>query len=298
MANKGLDDFLGGEEPAPIEAVIEEATGTTPVIEAPAEPVKTEAEPKAEAAAPETPAVAEEPEPEDVKGLRSALVAERKQRQDYKGERDRLQGEIAAMKAQMEALSKAQQQAVQAPQAPVQQAAPVPIPPPPNPVEDPEGYAAWFENRQANVRANISERVLRAEVKNDAEINAKIALFREAAEANPNLGVMLRVHPEPYRYAYEMGKQIEQQRADQAKRDAMLKELGDTPDLAAYKEKIAAEVRAQLEAEYANAPMNARPAPVVLPQSLGTARSAAPRAMEPVSAPSFDEVFQRRSKRA
>lgn len=274
MANKQIEDFLGSVEPEAEPPVVEEAAPPEPVAEAAPEP---------EAKAPEAET---EAEPEDVKGLRSALVAERAKRQDYKGERDRLQGEVAAMKAQIEAQAKVQPSALPPQQAPVPQY--VPPMAPPNPAEDPQGFYAWHEHTLFNERCNSSEIALTRAVGKE-DVAAKMDLFKQAAAANPSLAIELRKQADPYGWAYDEGKKYQ-----------FLKEAGNDPD--AFRTKlraeIEAEVRAQMEAEFANAPMSGVPAAGPrLPASLGTARSAAPRGEAP-SAPGFEDIFSRARKKA
>lgn len=266
---KQLEDFLD----TPAEIVAEEEP---PVVEQEPEPapVEPEAEP-VEAAKPDEPA----PVPDDVTGLKSALQAERAKRNDYKGERDRLAGEMAALKAQLETIQKApapvvQQQAV-APQ-------PVRVP---NPVEDPEGFAQFqeqrLEQRLFNERLNLSESMLRHQLGNE-EVDAKIEAFKKAATANPALRAELSTQPNPYKWAYETGQRL-----------LAMDEIGTDP--AAYRAKLEADIRAKLQAEFAAAAPAAAAPRVALPQSLGTARSAAPRNAVVDNVPTdFDDILKRK----
>lgn len=288
----GLENFLATEEgeaapaePTPPVAIEEPQGEPAPVAEAPekiAEPV---------AAAEDEEGAPPAPESDDVKGLRAALQAERGKRNDYKGERDRLAGEVAALKAQMDAFAKAPPPppsvpVQQAPQQPPQQAQPAP-----DPATQPVEFARWQQAQiQAvirNERFNVSEAVLRRQLGSE-EVDAKIAIFKKAAETNPVLQAQLEHQPDPYGWAYE-----------QAKRIQAMEEIG--PDPGAFRAKLEADLRAKLEAElreklqaeYGGVPV--RPAPNLTP-SLGTARSAAPRSAEPVSAPDFYDVFKRPRK--
>ena len=218
------------------------------------------------------------PVPEDVAGLRSAIQAERAKRNDYKGERDRLQGEAAALKAELEALRRAAATPAPPP-VPERAAEPVAIP---SPLEDPAGYHAYQEQRLFNERLNMSEAMLRTQ-HDDADVDAKIEVFKKAAAANPALRAELTRQPHPFRWAYQ-----------QAQRIMAMDEIGDDP--AAYRARVETELRARLEAEYAAA----APAPgqtrVTLPQSLGTARSAGPRSMPVINvAESFDDILAKRA---
>lgn len=295
MANRQMDGFLEEVGGQPADAEIE---AVAPIPEPEPDPAPPAAP---EAKAPETPAApaeAEPPAPEDAAGLLKALQAERTKRNDYKGERDRLKGELDAFKTRMEELERRAVAPPPPPAPPPQQAERVPFRAAPNPAEDPAGYAEWLADKQINDRANESEIVLRAEIGNDAEVNAKIALFQQAAAANPRLLRAARLHSDPYRYAFEQGQKVEAERAEQAKAAEVLKQVGSDPQawIAQQQTEITARVRAELEAQYANAPMGA--APVVLPQSLGTARSAAPRQAVPTEEIPFADMFGQRKKRA
>jgi hypothetical protein len=266
-----LDSFLDGEEHAHVAET-----------EAPApEP---QAEPQAEApAAPVESTPREEEErtvPEDVAGLRQAIQAERAKRNDYKGERDRLAGEMAALKAELEAARKvAATPPAPAPQPVVERAEPRPIP---SPIEDPAGYHAYIQQDLFNRSLNMSEVMLRQQIGDDAEVDAAVNKFKELAGQNPALRQELARQAHPYKFAF-----------DYAKKQQALEEIGD-PD--AYRAKLEADIRAKLEAEYSGA-VQQQPAAqrVVLPQSLGTARSAAPRSATVLNIPEdFSDILRRR----
>lgn len=264
---KELDEFLGGEEELPVAEVVAE-----PVVEAP------EAAAQPETPAPEPAEPAKEPEPTDVTGLRSALLAERTKRNDYKGERDRLAGEKAAMQAELEAFRKAAVPAPPPQQKPAEQSTPVSIP---SPIEDPAGYHAHIQRDIFNRSLNMSEVMLRQQVGDDADVDAKVAAFKKLAEANPALRAELQRHPHPYKFVY-----------DHAKKAMAMDEIGGDP--AAFRANLEAEIRAKIEAEYAGA--GAQPAAqqrVTLPQSLGTVRSAGPRSGPVLNVPeSFDDILR------
>jgi hypothetical protein len=255
-----LDEFLG-VDPEP-EAVVAtpEVVVEPPEVEAP--------EPEA---APETPAPTEapKPEPEDVAGLRSALQAERAKRNDHKGRADRLEGEMAALKAQMEA---AVRPAPAAPAPPQQVAIP-------NPVEDPQGYHAYIQHDMFNRSLNMSEAMLRQQIGDDADVDAKVAVFKKLADANPALRAELQRQAHPYKFVY-----------DHAKRSMAMDEIG--PDPMAYRTKLETEIRAKIEAEYAAGAPAPAAVRVALPQSLGTARSAGSRNVPVFNAPeSFEDIL-------
>lgn len=223
--------------------------------------------------------------PEDVRGLRGALQAERAKRNDWKGQADRLTGELTATKAQLEAALKPPPAPVVAAAAPVPAAPPAPVTVP-NPVEDPAGYHAHTQRLMFNERLNMSEAMLRSQHP-DADVDARLAVFKKAADANPALRAELSRQSHPYKWAFE-----------HAGRLMAMEEIGGDP--VAYRTRIEAEIRAKIEAEATGAPAPAVGgvvAAVRLPRSLGTVPSAAPRMAVVEEAPSFEDTF-RRTKRA
>lgn len=256
-----LDEFLGGTEPEE-EPVVAEAT---PELEPTPEPAEPEATPEPE------PAPTEPPEPGDVTGLKSALQAERAKRNDYKGERDRLAGELAAFKVQFEAFQKAPPPAA----VPAVQAQPVAVP---NPVEDPQGYHAFIQQDIFNRSLNMSEAMLRQQIGDDADVDAKREKFRQMADSNPSLRTQLQQSAHPYRFVY-----------DTAAKAIALEEIGDPTS---FRSKLEAEIRAQVMAEVSGTTPIAAPR-VQLPQSLGTARSAGSRNAPVINVPeAFDDILR------
>jgi hypothetical protein len=225
-----LSELLGtGARTAPVDTSghdVEAGSDAEPVTgETPVAPVALE---------PATPAVEE---PKDRVPV-AALTAERAKRQE-------LERRIAEMQAQMEA-TKAQP-------APEQL---------PNPASDPAGYHAAIQRTLLNERMNVSETIARTRY---ADLDEKVAAFREEAEKNPALAGQLFAQPDPYGWAYEQGRRI-----------LAMKEIG--PDPAAFREKVASELRATIRAELlaelgvANAEQpDDKPA---VPVTLATARSA------------------------
>jgi len=266
-----LDEFLGDAEvhaDAPVEAV-------APVeADAPAAEAAEGAAAPAEAAAKEEPAA---PEPEDVTGLKSALQATRRERADHKGRADRLDGEAAALRAELEALRKAA--------APAPAAAPVAAPAPepqaiPSPLEDPQGYHQYMQRTLFNERLNASEIMLRESV-DGADVDAKMAVFKKAAESNSDLRKELSRQPHPYRWAYQQAQKI-----------MAMEEIGTDP--AAFRAKVEAEIRAQVEAELAGSEPAAGAAAgrVAIPRSLSTVRSSGSRTAPVMNIPeSLDEIL-------
>lgn len=246
-------------------------------------------------------------EPADVRGLRSAVQTVRRERNDYKGQVDRISGELAAerrererMAAEVEALRKQYQQ------APPQQQQPAPaevVPadiPIPNPLEDPQGFIQYQQHLQQRVlfneRLNNSEMALRSQIP-DEDVDEKLAVFKKACDENPALRAELARQIHPYRWAYQTAQRI-----------MAMNEIGTDP--AAYKAKTEGEMRARLEAEIrakleeemrgaappAQQQQPARQQPNI-PGSLGTARSAAPRAVAVEGAPTLDQIFAPNRKR-
>jgi hypothetical protein len=279
-----LNDFLNVEgAPADAEAPPDTGVPETPQAAddaAPADetaPAETPAEPAADPA---------DALPDDVRGLRNALQAERGKRNDYKGERDRLAGELAATKAAL-AAAEAARVAQPAPPAVPPPAEPTQPPQVPNPLEDPAGYHAYNQRMLFNERLNISEAMLR-EAPGIEAVDEKLAAFKKAMDANPALRAEFSRQPHPYRWAY-----------DQGAKQLALAEVGDDP--AAFRARIEAEIRAKIEAEMAEtapAPAQGGVAPVVLPRSLASATSSAPRMQAVEPAPEFEQIFAPRKRRA
>lgn len=304
MANE-LNDFLGGEAaPADVGAADvasggadaaaaagADGAGDTPAADAGAGGAD------AAAAAEGAPAAAavDPPEeiPEDIRGLRSALQAERGKRNDYKGERDRYSGELTATKA---ALAAAEARLTAAAAAPVVAAAPAIAPaavdPPaapviPNPLEDPQGYHTWQQNQTQrmlfNERLNLSEAMLRDTPGLD-KVDEKLAAFQKAVGSNPALRADLSRQSHPYKWAYEQGGKL-----------LAMAEVGDDP--AAFRARVEAEVRAKIEAELSGAaPATGAVEAIVIPRSLAGQTSSAPRMAAVEQAPAFEDIFKRKAR--
>ena len=245
------------------------------VIEAapPPEPVKPELE-----APDEGDAV-----PEDVRGLRGALQAVRREKADYKGERDTLKGENGALRAQLAELQK--------PVAAVPQQAPQPAQaaPRPNQYEDPEGHEAWLEARmearatQIAARVVFNDRLTQSEhrFRKDApaDLEDAIEAFKSAANASPKVQADFAASEDPFKFAYTLGKTMR----------AMA-------DPVAHEASVRADERARARAEW-EGEAGGRSAPaVVLPRSLSGATAAAPR-MPEIEAPlEFEQIFEKRKR--
>ncbi len=271
--NGFLDEGLPANDPAADPAPPVDAPAVVDGAAAGAAPV----DPQPEAKAAEPP-VAEEEEPSDQKGLLAALHATRKLRNDHKGRADTLEGQVSELRKQLD-------DALRAPPAPPP--APVVVPEPvaiPNPVEDPQGYHEYRERLALSRHLDSSEMLLRDRIGDDNDVDAKIAVFKKAADANPALGAELARQKNPYRWVYETAQKI-----------MAMEEIGSDP--AAYRAKVESELRAKLAAEAAagNDQRQALAA-VVLPTSLGTARSAAPRLPAVVEPMPFEQIFGRQKK--
>jgi hypothetical protein len=276
----GLNDFL------------DDGGGDAGQAEAEEPSVAVETVPVVEGKEPPQPAPVVEPEPpdeipEDLRGTREALIAERAKRKDWKGQAERASGELTALRAELEAARKVAA-AAPPPPAPV-----VPAPEPrqdmavPNPVEDPQGYHEYNQRMLFNERLNLSEAMIRDK---HEDVDEKLAVFKKAAEANPALRAELTRQPHPYAWMYS-----------QAQRIMALAEVGDDPT--AFRARIEAEIRAKVEAEYAAAGNGAAPirqTPTVnIPRSLGTAPSSAPRSLQAVdTVPEFADIFTPKKRRA
>ena len=112
-----------------------------------------------------------------------------------------------------------------------------------------------MQQQIVNERFNTSEMLVKQA---HADADQVVEVFMEAAKANPALALALQQQRHPWDYAYKEGKRL-----------AMLKEVGDDP--AAYRAKVEAEVRAQLQSQAPAQPQ------FNVPASLNGARSTAPR---------------------
>jgi len=237
-------------------------------------------EPKAEAPkeAPKPATEAEDDEPEQVEdqnGLvpRQALDRERHRRTQWKEKFARADGELAALRRQLE---DAQKQQRQAPPAPTPQPQ---FTPPPDFNQNPGGFLAYMveqnQKQILNERLNTSEAMMRDRI-GDEKLDAYVADFRTAAEADPALWSKLYSQPHPYGW---LMRQMDTWR--------MHKEIGDNPQ--AYRERIVAEERAKWEQEVTSASRTPLASPAAhLPPSLANVRSVASRSEPSFSGPPSD----------
>jgi hypothetical protein len=261
MANEALDSFLASEtqaatpEPAPREA-------PEPRQEAP--------EPKAEATRPPEPKPpeddAEPPQALDGEPVipRRAYEDERRKRQDWKEKAARLEGELAAYKAQQEQARQPQPEQMP-PLAPI------------DPAQDPVGFTARLQQVLLNERLNNSEERLREKI-GDEKLNEYVNEFKQLAQRDQTLFGKLYSQTNPYAW---MAREVDRLRH--------LREVGDDPS--AYRARIEAEARAKWEAEAAAKPPPPSPAAGMQP-SLATARSVAGRTASTwTGEPSLEEVL-------
>lgn len=207
------------------------------------------------------------------------LAAFRKQREDYKMRAARAEGELAAMRAELEAI---RARASQPAQPPAQQAGTA-IPPPPDPRHDPVGYSSWIQAQITNQTLNTSEILLRRQIGDEA-VDKLVTDFTAAAQQDPSLWDKLHAQRDPYQWAH---KQMQQQ--------ALLRDVGADPD--AYRAKLRAEIEAEIRAQQGQGqPTAPPPSPVAgLPPSLANVRSSAPRGQTFSGPPAIEDLVGRRS---
>lgn len=170
---------------------------------------------------------------------------------DERTKRQTLETQLSDLQRQLEEFRLKQQQPPAPPPEPVKV---------PHPVEDPEGYHRFIEDRQFNDRLNISEMMAREKYQ---DVDAKLAVFQEAVKDDPSLGLKLRTQAHPWDWMYQQAQRIE-----------AMKDIGDDP--AAYRARIESEIRAKIASEASAAPSPAAPT-TPLPTSLASARSVGER---------------------
>ena len=179
----------------------------------------------------------------------AALEAERKGRQDWKEKAIRFEEELKAFKA-------AQQQ-LQQPQQPQQQLS----------------QQEQLQLQMLSTKFDMSE--LAAREKHE-DLDEMVNIFSEAARQNPALAAQLQTQKHPWEFAYKEGQRLK-----------LAREMGDDPK--AFREKLRAEVRAEILAEQQQQPaqsnQSAAPSVTHIPQSLASARSSAARGNSAWSGP-------------
>ncbi|WP_155632859.1 hypothetical protein [Burkholderia stagnalis] len=180
-----------------------------------------------------------------------ALEEERKGRQDWKEKAIRFEEELKHLRASQGQQQPAQQQ---------QQERPAPL---------------TYEGALLNERMNMSEMMVRQQ-HGDAAVDSALEVFQKAVQENPALGAQLAQQRHPWQFML-----------DQAKRMQAMQEIGSDP--AAYRQKLRDEILAELQqqgaAPAAQPAAAAAPAAPVIPRSLATARSAAPRSAQAWTGP-------------
>src|SRR5215472_4689425 len=243
----------------------QEAPQEAPEPQPPAAPEKASEAPK-EAPKPATEPEDDEAEVVDQNGVKfvphQQYNRERQRRVEWKEKYARADGELAALRRQLEDAQKQRQ----AP--PPQQQQPQFIPPP-DFNQNPGGYLAYMveqnQKQILNERLNTSEAMMRDRI-GDEKLDAYVTDFRTAAEADPALWGKLYSQPHPYGW---LMRQMDTWR--------MHRDIGNDPD--AYRAKIVAEERAKWEAEVTSSTSRTPPASPAahLPPSLANVRSMAAR---------------------
>jgi len=147
----------------------------------------------------------------------------------------------------------------------------------PNPAEDPAGYHRAMQDALLDERLNTSEMIAR---RDHADMDEKLAVFMEAAKADPSLGAKLATERHPWDWVYHEAKRIQARQ-----------EIGDDP--AAFRQRVEAEIRAKIAAE-GHPPASSPPAASTpLPTSLASARAVGARATPPPAGPTpIDQIVR------
>ncbi len=240
-----------------LETLLGEGAGQQPAVEQQAPQVEAEApvEPQQETVPAATAEPTSGPAPLIEDGEKSALVAQAK---DERRKRQDLERQVADLTQRFQQFSQQPQQQRQ-PELPQQ------APERPDPFTDPVGAFEWQQQQFEDRLFNASVLMSRAMVSKEPDFEAAESAFFEAAKANPMLHAQLRSHPMPAQFAYEEGRKLLAQR-----------EIGADP--AAYRAKLEAEIRAQLQAELGQTkPAQAQTPKASAPKSLAGTPSAQPR---------------------
>lgn len=235
----------------------EKAVPETPEVvaePAPVEPVAP-AEPQADTGAQPTspPEVAPQEAPHTVPI--SAILDEREKRQIAQRENEDLRRKVAEYEA-----AKAH--------------------PAPDPAENPREFAAYQQQQVQQVmwneRLNMSEAIARQTHGEDA-VNAAREAFAQAVKSNPPLYAELQRQPNPYSFVVQWHQ-----------RQKLLDEIGSDP--AAYRARIADQIRAEMAAQSTTPSVPTTPAKPNLPPSMASA-PAAGTADTKTNGSLFDQTF-------
>lgn len=251
---RSLEDMIDAANATPPSA---QPAQPDPSHAAEAEHVDTtgEQQDQAPAAAAAEPARGAPPAPsEQPNGMvpRSALEDERRKRQD----RDR---EIDDLNRRFRDLERRVTQPAQTTEKPAR----------PDPLVDPEGFAAHIAKEQLAGRIESSREDMIDEVGAD-KFSAAEAAFFDAAKADPLLVQRLRTSFHPAKFAYQHGTRLLEQRAQ-------------APDAEST---LLAKLRAQLEQEYQLVPRSPAAAPASQPApAVAASAPAVPAAARPAAPP-------------
>lgn len=274
-SNPALEAFLAAgqaaDTPSPPASEIRQSQEPPPE---PASPSPTKTAPEAASSAPAQP---EADDPDDGSGT-VPLAAHRKAREDWKGRHERLAGEAAELRRQLDALQRP-------PPPQPTQAQPAARQPPPDPARDPQAYHAWMQAERVNDKLDTSEVALRRVIGADA-VRQLQDEFRQAAETDKTLWGKLYAAQDPYEWAHQW---VQQQR--------VLREVGTDPD--GYRNKLRAELEAEIRAQLGQGvggPQQPPQSPAAgIPPSLATVRSGAPRGQTFSGPPAIEDIVGRRS---
>lgn len=249
-----LDDFLEGEETAaPAEEQAAPDEGNVPVPEQPRDDEGKFAPKGDEESAP--------PAPEEEKGLKAGIAAERKKRQEWE---DRYKTDVETLRKELEALKQPKE----------------PEAPPPNMWEDEQGWQQHFGQQvtsqavqQATYQSKLqmSEMMARQSHEDFGEVWEPMNRF---LQENPAVAQKSAESAHPWDHAYKAFKNF-----------TTMQELGST-----NLDELKASLMEQLKAERAQQAEQAKPQ---LPQSLAGEQSARGSATSPDNGPmSLEEILK------
>lgn len=187
-----------------------------------------------------------------------ALEAERKGRQDWKEKAIRFEEQVNALRAQME-------QAQRQPQASTQQ--PVEVTP---------------EMQRLSDKLDISEMMAREKY---PDLDDKFEFFKAEVAKNPALHAEALRQKHPYDWMYKQAVKLQ-----------ALSEIGDDPTAyqQSLREKLKAELLAEMGQQSAETQQPVTQAAPVLPKSLATSRSAGPRSAPTWTGPTaLNDILKR-----
>jgi hypothetical protein len=143
--------------------------------------------------------------------------------------------------------------------------------------QQPQDPLLVMQQQIVNERFNTSEMLVREKF---ADVDETIATFRQAADKNPALTAQMFASTHPWKFAYDEGKRLK-----------FASEIGNDP--AAYRERVKAEVLAELQKAAPASLQSQQPAAPALPQSLAGARSAGGRDHTFTGPTPMEDIFNR-----